>query len=81
LLSELLSSNLVFVDMDRTIAMRAGELRMEYGLPAGDSIIAATGIVENIKHILTDDANNAHFDAVKHLIRSINLKTALKIAR
>lgn len=80
-LNELLSSNLVFVDTDRTIAARAGELHMNQKLPTGDALIAATGIVENIKHVLTDDANNGHFDAVKNLIKPIDLKTALKMAR
>ena len=80
-IKELLSLKLVIVDANRTIAVRAGELHMNQKLPTGDALIAATGIVENIKHVLTEDANNGHFDAVKHLIKPIDLKTALKMAR
>ncbi len=76
--NELLSLNLEIIDIDRTIAIRAGELHMIYKLPLGDSLIAATGINENIKHVLTDDG---HFDAVKNFIKPINLKTALKMGR
>lgn len=77
-INELVSLNVIIVDIDQTIAIRAGELRMRYGLPTGDSLIAAAGIIENIKHVLTDDA---HFDAVRNFIKPINLKTALKMAR
>jgi predicted nucleic acid-binding protein len=77
-LNELLSTNLEIVDTDRTIAIRAGELHMTHKLPLGDSLIAATGINENIKHVLTNDA---HFDAVQNFIKPINLKTALKMGR
>jgi len=45
-LNELLSTNLEIIDVDRTIAMRAGELHMIYKLPLGDSLIAASGIIE-----------------------------------
>ncbi len=76
--NELLSLNLEIIDTDRTIAIRAGELHMIYKLPPGDSLIAATGINENIKHVLTDDS---HFDAVQNFIKPINLKTALKLGR
>jgi len=74
-LGKLITSNLIFVDVDRTIATRAGELRLKYDIPTADSLIAATGIVENVKHILTDDD---HFNSVKNLIKPIDLKTALK---
>ncbi|MDD5614577.1 MAG: PIN domain-containing protein [Candidatus Methanoperedens sp.] len=77
-LNELLSSNIEIVDTDRTMAIRAGELHMIYKIPLGDSLIAATGIIENIKHVLTDDA---HFDLVQNFIKPINLKTALKMGR
>lgn len=77
-INELLSLKLTIIDTDQTIAICAGELHMNQNLFTGDSLIAATGIIENIKHILTDDA---HFDAVKNLIKPINLKTALKMAR
>ena len=78
-IKDLLSSNLDVIDTDRTIAIRAGEMHMNYKLPLGDSLIAATGVIENVKHILTEDVDDGHFDAVKNLIKPINLKTALKM--
>ncbi len=77
-LNELLSTNLEIIDADRTIALRAGELHMIYKLPLGDSLIAATGIVEGTKHVLTDDE---HFEPIVNLIKPIKLKAALKMAR
>ncbi len=77
-LDKLVTSNLIFVDVDRTIAKRAGELRLKYDIPTADSLIAATGIVENVKHVLTDDD---HFDSIKNLIKPIDLKTALKLIK
>ncbi len=77
-LDRLITSNLVFVDVDSTIAMRAGELRLKYDIPTADSLIAATGIVENVKHILTDDE---HFKPLKNIIKPIDLKTALKLVK
>lgn len=77
-LKELVSSNLVIVDINQEIAIRAGELHMDQKLPLGDALIAATGITENIKHVLTDDG---HFDASQNFIKPINLKTALKMGR
>ncbi len=75
-LDRLLTSNLVFMDVDSTIAMRAGELRLKYDIPTADSLIAATGIVGNVKHILTDDE---HFKPLKNIIKPIDLRTALKL--
>ncbi|SNQ62697.1 type II toxin-antitoxin system VapC family toxin [Candidatus Methanoperedens nitratireducens] len=78
-LNELLSlNNMEIVETDRTIAIRAGELHMMYRVPLGDSLIAATGIIEGIKHVLTDDE---HFDLIDNLIKPINLRTALRMAR
>ncbi len=77
ILDRIISSNLVFIDVNNRIAIRAGELRLKYDIPTADSLIAATGIVENIKHVLTDDE---HFDPLVNLIKPINLKTALKLA-
>jgi predicted nucleic acid-binding protein len=77
-LGKLITSNLIFVDVDRTIATRAGDLRLKYDIPTADSLIAATGMVENVKHILTDDD---HFNSVKNLIKPIDLKTALKLIK
>jgi predicted nucleic acid-binding protein len=78
ILNRIISSNLIFVDVNMRIATRAGELRLKYDIPTADSLIAATGIVENVKHVLTDDE---HFDPLVNLIKPINLKTALKMAR
>ncbi|KCZ72927.1 PIN domain-containing protein [Candidatus Methanoperedens nitroreducens] len=77
-LDRLITSNLVFMDVDSTIAMRAGELRLKYDIPTADSLIVATGIVENVKHILTDDE---HFKPLKNIIKPIDLKTALKLVK
>ncbi len=77
-LKGLVSSNLVIVDINQEIAIRAGELHMNQKLPLGDALIAATGITENIKHVLTYDG---HFDASGNFIKPINLKTALKMGR
>lgn len=76
---QLKSSEIVLVDVTQEIAERAGELRLKYDIPTIDSLIAATGIVENVKHILTYDIR--HFEHVKNLIKPIDLKTALKIAK
>jgi predicted nucleic acid-binding protein len=75
-LNELLSLNLDIIETNQTIAIRAGEIHMIYKLPLGDSLIAATGMNENIKHVLTDDE---HFDAIQNIIKPINLKTVLKM--
>lgn len=44
----------------------------------GTSSNTSQGIIEGIKHVLTDDE---HFDPLVNLIKPINLKTALKMAR
>lgn len=77
-INELLSLNVAIIDIDRLVAIRAGELRMRYGLSTGDSMIAATGMVENIKHVLTSDP---HFDAIQNFIKPINLKAAINMGR
>lgn len=76
-LNNLITSNLVFLDVNDTIAIRAGELRLKYDIPTIDSLIAATGLVNNVKHILTDDD---HFNSLKNMIKPIDLKKALKLA-
>lgn len=75
-IDQLISSNLRIIDVSQLIAIRAGELRLKYDIPTADSMIAATGVVENIRHILTDDD---HFEATKNLIKPIDLKTAMKL--
>lgn len=74
---DLISSRLIFVNVTRTIAMRAGDLRLRYDIPTVDSVIAATGVVENIKHILTSDTR--HFEPVKNLIKPIDLRAAMRL--
>lgn len=74
-IQDLFSSKLVVIDVNQRIAIRAGELHMNQKLPLGDALIAATGITENIKHVLTEDG---HFDS-QNFIKPINLKTALKL--
>ena len=76
-INQLITSRLILVDINHMIAVRAGELHLKYGLPTADSLIAATGLVENVKHILTNDS---HFAATKNLIKPIDLKQALKLA-
>lgn len=76
-LNNLITSNLVFLDVNDTIAIRAGELRLKYDIPTIDSLIAATGLVNNVKYILTDDD---HFNSLKNMIKPIDLKKALKLA-
>lgn len=77
ILYRLISSNLIFLDVTQKIAITAGEIRLKYDIPTADSLIAATGVVENVKHILTDDE---HFDVTKGLIKPIDLKAAMKLA-
>ncbi len=76
ILYRLISSKLIFVDVSQQIAIRAGELRLKYDIPTADSLIAATGVVENVRHILTDDE---HFEATKSLIKPIDLKAAMRL--
>jgi predicted nucleic acid-binding protein len=76
---ELKSSAIILVDVDQRIADNAGELRLRYNIPTIDSMIAATGIVEGVKHVLTRDVR--HFESIKNMIKIIDLKTALKMAR
>ncbi len=75
---QLKSSEIVLIDVTQEIATRAGELRLRYDIPTVDSLIAATGIVENVGHILTDDY---HFDPLVNLIKRIDMKKALKLAK
>jgi predicted nucleic acid-binding protein len=75
---QLKSSEIILVNVTQKIASRAGELRLKYDIPTVDSLIAATGIVENVRHILTDDD---HFDPLVNLMKPIDIKTALKLAK
>ncbi|NJD78770.1 MAG: type II toxin-antitoxin system VapC family toxin [Candidatus Methanoperedens sp.] len=78
-IQELKSSGIIFVNVTQKIAERAGELHWKYGVPTADSLIAATGMVENTKHVLTGDLR--HFGPIKNLIKIIDLKQALKMVR
>lgn len=75
---QLKSSEIILVNVTQKIASRAGELRLKYDIPTVDSLIAATGIVENVRHILTDDD---HFDPLVNLMKPIDMKMALKLAK
>jgi predicted nucleic acid-binding protein len=75
---QLKSSEIILVNVTQKIAARAGELRLRYDISTVDSLIAATGIVENVRHILTDDD---HFNPLVNLIKPIDMKKALKLAR
>lgn len=77
--NDLTCTNLVFINVTQKIAARAGDIRLKYDIPTIDSLIAATGIVENIKHVLTDDKR--HFEKVNNLIKIISLKKALDMSR
>ncbi|MCZ7380059.1 MAG: PIN domain-containing protein [Candidatus Methanoperedens sp.] len=75
---QLKSSEIILVNVTQKIASRAGELRLRYNIPTVDSLIAATGVVENVRHILTDDD---YFDPLVNLIKPIDMKMALKLAK
>ena len=78
-IQELKSSEIIFINVTQNIAERAGELHWKYEVPTADSLIAATGMVENTRHVLTGDQR--HFGPIKNLIKIIDLKQALKLAR
>lgn len=75
---QLMCSEIILLDVTQDIAVHAGELRLKYNIPTIDSIIAATAMVENIKHVLTYDRR--HFEPVKK-IKIIDLKTAIGLSR
>lgn len=77
--TELTYTNLVFINITQKIASRAGDLRLKYVIPTIDSLIAATGIVENTKHVLTNDKR--HFEKLKNSIKIISLEKALDMSR
>ncbi len=70
--------SMIFINVTRTIAMQAGELRLKYDIPTADSLIAATGIVGNTINILTDDTR--HFSPIRKLIKIIDLETTTNLA-
>ena len=75
---ELKSSEIILVDVTQEIAEEAGRLRLKYGIPTIDSLIVATSIVENIKHVLTSDER--HFSKLPKL-NLIDREKAIKLAR
>ena len=75
---EFKSSEIILVDVTSEIAEEAGRQRLKFGVPTADSLIAATSIIENIKHVLTTDER--HFGKVRNLTL-INLERAIKLAR
>ena len=78
-ITELTYTNLVFINVTQKIASHAGDLRLKYDIPTIDSLIAATGIVENTKHVLTFDKR--HFEKLKNLIKIISLEKALDMSK
>ncbi len=66
------------MDVNQEIAEEAGRLRLQYDIPTADSIIAATCIIENIKHILTTDER--HFGRLTKL-NLITREKAIKLTR
>ncbi len=76
---ELKSSEIILVDVNQNIAERAGELHWKYDVPTADSLIAATGIVENLKHVLTNDRR--HFGNIENFVKITNLQKALDLAK
>jgi len=75
---EFKSSEIILVDVSPEIAEEAGRQRLKFGVPTADSFIAATSVIENIKHVLTTDER--HFGKVRNL-NLINLERAIKLAR
>lgn len=78
-IQELKGSEIILVNVTLGIAERAGELRLKYDIPTADSMIAATGIVENVKHVLTNDTR--HFGRVKNLIKIKDIKKVLDMTK
>jgi predicted nucleic acid-binding protein len=75
---KLKSSGLRMVDVNSSIAEKAGELRLHYDIPTADALICSTGIMANAKHILTNDR---HFDATSKLIKPLDMRKLLKMTR
>ncbi len=75
---DLKSSEIILIDVTQPVAERAGNLRLKYNIPTVDSLIAATGLTEGIKHVLTRD--DRHFEPIINLIKPIDMKNALKLA-
>jgi len=70
------SSEIVIIDVTQEIAERAGKLRIKYEIPTIYSLIAATCLSENIKHILTKDKR--HFGKINKL-KIIDIETAIRL--
>ncbi len=75
---ELKSSEIILMDVNQEIAEEAGRLRLKYSIPTVDSVIAATSIIENIKHVLMSDER--HFGKLTKL-NLITREKAIKLAR
>jgi len=52
------------VEVDRSIAERAGRIRREVGIPMADALIAATAVE---RHLSLATRNTRHFEAVRGL--------------
>jgi len=75
-IDKILSSEMTIAGTSYPIARQAGLLRLRFGIPTADAIIAATGIHHGASHLLTEDA---HFSAVKSAIKPVNLKQLLSM--
>jgi predicted nucleic acid-binding protein len=77
-IDKLLSSEMMVAAVSYPIARQAGLLRLRYGIPTVDALIAATGIQYGASHLLTEDA---HFSAVRTAIKPVDLKQLLSMSK
>jgi predicted nucleic acid-binding protein len=77
-IDRILSSELTIAPVSYPVARQAGLLKLRFGIPTADALIAATGIHHGASHLLTEDA---HFSAVKGLIKPVGLRQLLALAR
>ncbi len=77
-IDKILSSDLSIAGTSYPIARQAGLLRLRFGIPTADAIIAATGIHHGASHLLTEDA---HFSALRSLIKPVSLRQLLSMVK
>jgi len=78
IIREIIASDISFRVVDYRVGVKAGELRLHYGIPTVDALIAATGIMSNATHILTTDS---HFQTIKKIIKPITMKEIKKMVK
>jgi len=59
-------STAIIRGIDVRVAKESGHLQHRYSLSLGDSLVAATGICNQCKYIVSNDH---HFDRIRHLIK------------